>query len=123
MTASPASLTARTAATAANVSRRTFVDADPVLSTIAAAVACRSVRVAATAASASRRAFAAADPDTRGILTAADASRLPPARRSADQGILSIPIPVDASPHRQPSRPPRRIPATVDTAAVRTASA
>lgn len=121
MTANPASLTVQTAATAVNVLRRIFVDVDPVLGTITPGVACRTVRVAATAASASRRTFAAADPDTREIVTAADASRLPLAHRSADTDIPSIPIPVDASPHRQ--SPPHRTTPTVDTAVVLTATA
>lgn len=119
--ASPASLAVRTIATAVNVSRRTFVDADPVSRTIAPAVACRIVRVAATTANVSRRTFVRADPDIHGIVTATDVSRLVPVRRSADTDMASIPIPVDASPYRHP--PSHRIPATVDTIAVRTAPA
>lgn len=84
-----ASLTAQTTATAlaANVSRPTFVDANPVSRTIVPAVACRTVRVDATAANVSRRTFADADPDIHGIVTAADASRLALAHRSADTDI------------------------------------
>lgn len=120
-TASPASLTVRTIATAVNVSRRTFVDADPVLRTTAPEVACQIVRVAATTANVSRQTFVHVDPDIHGIVTATDVSRLVLVHRSADTDIVSIPIPVDASPYRHPLS--HRIPATVDTIAVRTAPA
>lgn len=109
----------RRTATAANASRRTFADAVPVTRAITPATARQIVRTVATEASASHLVSATADPVTR--VTAADASRLPQARRNADTDTDSIPIPADAYLH--PLLPCRRRSMIADTVAVRTASA